>query len=166
MKIKHTFLLLIMLPVLASTAHKYYLSLTQIEYNATSKSVEVIINVFVDDIETSLNKIHTKDLRLNTKKEPNNSDVYFEQYLKNHVQFKIDGTTVSYSYLGKEYDGDIVYFYLEIKNIERIQTIEIKNTLLIADFPKQQNLVKSKVNGKHKSVLLTKENDKALLKYK
>ena len=166
MKTKHIFLLLFLLPLMAFTAHKYYLSLTQIAYNNEEKTVEVIINVFIDDIETALNKIHSKELLLNTKKEPTNTDVYFEKYLQDHVQFNIDDMPVTYKYLGKEYEGDIVYFYLEIKNIERLQTIEIKNTLLVDFFPKQQNLIKSKVNSMHKSVLLTKENDKGLLKYK
>ena len=165
MKTKHSFLLLLLLPLVAFTAHKYYLSLTQITYNSYSKSVEVIINVFVDDIETTLNKLHTKDLRLNTAKEPKDTDVYFQQYLKNHVQFKINDAAVTFNYIGKEYDGDIVFFYLEIQEVEQVATIEIKNTLLVKDFPKQQNLIKSKVNGKHKSVLLSKKNDKGLLKY-
>ncbi|MDG2193357.1 MAG: hypothetical protein P8K77_00590 [Polaribacter sp.] len=166
MKTKHTLLLLLLAPLMAFTVHKYYLSLTQIAYNNKDKTVEVIINVFIDDIETALNKIHSKELRLNTKKEPTNTDMYFEKYVQNHIQFKIDDMPVTYTYLGKEYEGDIVYFYLEIKNIERVQTIEIKNTLLVDFFPNQQNLVKSKVNNVHKSVLLTKENDKGLLKYK
>lgn len=165
MKTKQFFLLFLLIPLFAFTAHKYYLSLTQINYNNSSKSIEVITNVFVDDIETVLNKIHSKDLRLNTKKEPTGSDIYFEKYLKNHLHFKIDNKAVSFDYLGKEYEGDIVYFYLEIKNIKRVQSIEIKNTLLVTEFPKQQNLVKSKVNGKHKSILLTKKKNKGLLKY-
>jgi len=165
MKIKHFFLLFLLIPIFAFTLHKYYLSLTQIEFNNSSKSIEVITNVFVDDIETVLNKINAKDLRLNTKKEPADSDIYFEKYLKNHIQFKINNKAVSFDYLGKEYDGDIVYFYLEIKNVTSIQILEIENTLLVTEFPKQQNLIKSKVNGKHKSLLLTKKKNKGLLKY-
>jgi len=166
MKTKYTFLLLLLFSLMAFTAHKYYLSLTQITYNNEAKTVEVIINVFIDDIETALNKIHSKDFRLNTKKEPTTTDVHFDKYVRDHIQFNIDGKPVEYQFLGKEYEGDIVYFYLEIKSIEHIHSIEIKNTLLIDFFPKQQNLVKSKVNSVHKSVLLTKGNDKSLLKYK
>lgn len=166
MRISKTFILLLCITLISFTSvHKYYLSLTQIEFNNESKSVEVIINVFIDDIELALNDINSLDLQLNTKKEPKNSDIYFESYLKKHVKFKIDNKEVTFQYLGKEYDGDIVFFYLEISDIESVQSIYINNQLLIKHFPKQQNLVKSKVNGKHKSELLTKENDKAMLKY-
>ncbi len=165
MKIKKLFFLLCIVPFFAFTAHKYYLSLTQIEFNSKNKSIEVIINVFIDDIETALNKIHDKEFELDSKNEPKDSDTYFFEYLKKHVNFKIDGKSVSYNYLGKEYDGDIVFFYLEIKNIETIKNIEINNTILLQHFPEQQNLVKSKVNKKHKSVLLTKKEQIATLKH-
>jgi hypothetical protein len=59
----------------------------------------------------------------------------------------------------------VVFFYLEIKNINSIEEIEINNTLLIKEFPEQQNLIKSKVNKKHKSVLLTNKEQKGILKH-
>lgn len=160
-----TLLLFFIVPLFAFTTHKYYLSLTQIEYNAKNKSVEIIINVFIDDIETALNKIHNKKFALATKKELENSDTYYFEYLKKHVKFKVDNKAVSYNFIGKEYDGDVVFFYLEILNINSLNEIEIENSILIDDFSEQQNLVKSKVDKKYKSVLLTKKEQKAVLKY-
>ena len=165
MRSKKLFLLLLLIPLFAFSAHKYYLSLTQIEYNSTSKSVEVIINVFVDDIETALNDIHKKNFELNTKDEITDVDSYFFKYVQNHLKFKIDDTTVNYSFIGKEYDGDVVFFYLEIKDIQGVTKIEVDNTILLEHFPKQQNLVKSKVNKKHKSIMLTKKKPVGILKY-
>ena len=63
------------------SAHKYYLSLTQINFSSKSKSVQIIINVFMDDIETALNKDYDIDLQLTTEKELKENDVYFEKYL-------------------------------------------------------------------------------------
>ena len=165
MKIKKVYLLLCIIPLLSFSTHKYYLSLTQIEYNSESKSIQIIINVFMDDIETALNEENAIDLQLTTKKELKDNDIYFKNYLEKKLQFKIDAISKSFNYLGKEYDGDLVYFYLEIENIENVQTIEITNKILTDYFPTQENLIKSKVDKKHKSVLLTKENDRGLLKY-
>jgi hypothetical protein len=165
MRSKKLFLLLLLIPLFAFSAHKYYLSLTQIEYNSTSKSVEVIINVFVDDIETALNDIHKKNFELNTKDEITDVDSYFFKYVQNHLKFKIDDTTVNYSFIGKEYDGNVVFFYLEIKDIQSVTKIEVENSLLIKHFPAQQNLIKSKVNKKHKSIMLTKKKPVGILKY-
>jgi hypothetical protein len=165
MKTKKTFLLLFLIPFLAFSAHKYYLSLTQIEYNSASKSVEIILNVFVDDIETALNDIHKKSFELDTKDEIANVDSYFYKYVQNHLKFKIDGKSVDYTFIGKEYDADVVFFYLEIVDVQKVSKIEVDNTILLEHFPKQQNLVKSKVNKKHKSALLTKKEQKGILNY-
>lgn len=165
MNFKKIFLLLFIIPLLSFSAHKYYLSLTQIEFKESSKSVQIIINVFMDDIETALNKDNNIDLQLSTKKELQNNDVYFENYLRRKLQFKIDTIAKEFKYIGKEYDGDLVYFYLEIENIAEISSIEITNKILLTHFPKQENLIKSKVGAKNKSVLLSKDQYKELLTY-
>lgn len=164
MKLKKTFLILFIIPLLSFSAHKYYLSLTQIKFKEEAKSVQIIINVFMDDIETALNKDYNIDLQLTTKKELKNNDVYFEKYLKDKLQFKINTISKDFNYLGKEYDGDLVYFYLEIENITEVSTINISNKILIKHFPEQQNLIKSKVGSKNKSVLLTKDKYQEILK--
>lgn len=165
MRTKKLLLLFLIVPLFAFTAHKYYLSLTQIEYNSKNKSVEVIINVFIDDIETALTKIHDKKFELDTENEFSDINTYFFEYLKKNVKFKLDGKAYDYSYIGKEYDGDVVFFYLEIKNVPTLKEIEINNTILLKHFPEQQNLVKSKVNKKYKSLLLTKKEQTGTLKY-
>lgn len=165
MKFKHTFLLLFIVPLLSFSAHKYYLSLTQINFKSETKSVQIIINVFMDDIETALNKDYNINLQLTTKEELKNNDVYFKKYLKEKLAFKIDGVAKEYIYIGKEYDGDLVYFYLELENINKVNTIEVTNTILTNHFPNQQNLIKSKIGKKHKSILLTKDESYGKLKY-
>ena len=80
MKLNKTFLLFFIIPLLSFTSHKYYLSLTQINYKTESKSIQIIINVFMDDIETALNKDYAIDLQLTTKKELPDNDVYFKKY--------------------------------------------------------------------------------------
>jgi len=165
MNIKKTILLLFIIPLLSFSAHKYYLSLTQIEYRSDLHTIQITTNVFIDDIEVALNNEYKIDLQLDTNKELENNDFYFEQYLKEKLHFKINTIAKEINYIGKEYDGDLVYFYLEIEDIKEVNSIEITNKILTQRFPQQQNLIKSKVGKKHKSILLNAENDKGLLKY-
>ena len=165
MKFKKRYLFLIIIPLFSFVSHKFYLSLTQIEYNSKEQSIQIIINVFMDDIELALNKKYQIDLQLTAKKELKNNDVYFKKYLEEKLQFKINDTQKKYIYLGKEYDRDLVYFYLEIPNINKVNSIEIINKILIYQFPNQQNLIKIKIKEKNKSILLTNTNDKGLLKF-
>ena len=163
MKINKTILLLFLIPLLSFGTHKYYLSLTQIKYKSEAKAVQIIINVFMDDIELALNTDFNIDLQLTTKKELKNNDVYFEKYLKDKLQFKIDNQPKNFNYIGKEYDGDLVFFYLEIENIENVKDIGITNTILTKHFPDQQNLIKTKVGSTNKSIMLTKDKTSGIL---
>lgn len=165
MNIKKTFLLLVLIPLLSFSTHKYYLSLTQIEHRSELQTVQITINVFMDDIELALNKDYNIDLQLTTDKELKNNDIYFEKYLNKKLSFKIDDVAKEFNYIGKEYDSDLVYFYLEIEDVKEVKVIEVINKILTTHFPDQENLVKSKVGKKHKSILLTAKNDKALLKF-
>jgi len=165
MRLNKAFLLLLIIPLFSFSAHKYYLSLTQVTFKPASKTVQVIINVFMDDIETALNKDNNIDLQLSTKKELQNNDIYFENYLRNTLQFKINNTSRAFNYLGKEYEGDLVYFYLEIENISKVSSIEVTNKILLKHFDKQENLIKSKVGTSNKSVLLSKDYYKETLTY-
>ncbi len=165
MKIYKTLLLLFIIPLFAFSTHRYYLSLTQIKFKEESKSVQIIINVFMDDIELALNKDYNIDLQLTTKKELPNNDVYFEKYLRDKLQFTIDGTQKKFNYIGKEYENDLVYFYIEIESINQVKTIKINNKILIKHFPEQQNLIKSNVGKKNKSILLNNEETSGILEH-
>lgn len=165
MRLNKIFLLLFIIPFISFSAHKYYLSLTQVTFKPASKTVQVIINVFMDDIETALNSDYKIDLQLTTKKELENNDVYFKKYLKEKIHFKVDGIAKEFTYLGKEYDADLIYFYLEIENINQLKTLEITNNILTKHFPQQQNMTKCKLGEKHKSILLTKKENSATFNY-
>lgn len=142
------------------------MSLTQINYKNDAKSIQIIINVFIDDIETALNKDYKIDLQLTTTKELKDNDTYFEKYLNKKMLFKVDGVSKNFTYIGKEYDGDLVYFYLEIEDISQLKTIDVTNNILISHFPKQQNLTKCKLGNKNKSILLTKQENSFQFKSK
>lgn len=160
---KKLLILFIGFSFLSLNEHKYYIALTEIEHNVEQKSVQMIMNVFMDDIELAINEEYDTDLQLTTKKELANVDEYFKKYLEKHFKITINKNHHAYNFIGKEYDGNIVYFYLEIENITIINSIEIQNDVLINHFPEQQNLIKTKIKDTKKSLFLTKKNDKGLL---
>ena len=150
---------------LAFTTHKYYLSLTQIEYNKDQKSLEIIINVFMDDIELAINKEYDVDLRLTTNQELEDVDSYFQKYLRENLRFLVNNELVNYNFIGKEYEGDLVYFYLEVNLRNSPVSLEIVNTILITYFEQQQNVIKFKNGSKRQSKILSKTTNKALLNF-
>ncbi|SDX31140.1 hypothetical protein SAMN05444411_104180 [Lutibacter oricola] len=164
MKFKQVFFLLITLPLLSFTLHKYYVSMCEIEYVQEQKSVQITLGLFIDDIEDTLDKDLNTVTNLATTSEIKNVDTLYYNYLKKHFNLTINNTVKNFTYIGKEYDDDIVRFYLEIENIEQLQQLEIKNTCLFNYFEEQQNIIKIKVKDYHKTFYLTKNNDKGLLK--
>ena len=146
-------------------AHKYYISLTEIAYNKDQKSLEIIVNVFIDDIETALNNDYAIDLKLTSKNELKDADVYFEKYLNKNLSFSINNKALEFSYIGKEYEGDLVYFYLEIDSIYNPYPLEISNKLLLKYFKTQQNIIKFKDGHKKQSRILSRDINKALLNF-
>ncbi|MFY7670978.1 DUF6702 family protein [Tenacibaculum sp. MEBiC06402] len=162
---KKLLILFIGISFLSFTDHKYYLALTEIEHNTKSNSIQMIMNVFMDDIELAIEKDQGTNLKLTTKDEPKNVDDYFFNYLKDNFKIKVNNTITTYNFIGKEYEDNIIYFYLEIDNVNDVNSIEIENNVLTAHFPDQQNLIKAKINDTKKSLFLTKENNKGLLNY-
>ena len=157
--------IIFLLFTLAFTSHKYYLSLTQIEYNKDQDSLEVIINVFMDDIEFAINKEYSVDLRLTTKQELEDVDSYFQKYLRKNLRFLVNKELVNYNFIGKEYEGDLVYFYLEVNVSYSPVSLEVYNTILVTYFEQQQNIIKFKKGSDRQSKILSKNTNKALLKF-
>ncbi|MFO7674221.1 MAG: DUF6702 family protein [Lutibacter sp.] len=165
MQLKKIIIILLVLPLFAFTMHKYYVSLCEIEYLKEKQSVQIILGVFIDDLEFALNKNSGKQLNLASKTEIVNVDDYYKEYLNEHLLISINSKNESYKYIGKEYDGDIVRFYVEISNIKEFKSIEITNNILINEFHDQKNIVKIKVKDFNKTFYLNKSNYKSLLKF-
>lgn len=162
---KKLFVLLLVLPLLSFTLHKYYVALTEIEYREDTQSVQMIMNVFMDDIELAINKDYSTNLQIATKNELPSINEYYYKYLKTHFKVIINNEEKNYKFIGKEYDGNIVYFYLEIENVSLPKSIKIENNILIEHFPDQQNLIKATVKKERKSLFLSSNNDKGLLNF-
>lgn len=165
MKLKKYVAILLLIPLFAFTVHKYYISLCEIEYVKEQKSLQITIGMFIDDIEFTLNRNHNTTLNLATKNEIEHIDSYYSEYLNKHFKIIVNNTQKSYLFIGKEYDDDIVRFYLEITDINEIKSIEVINTSLFRDFENQQNIIKINANNTHKTFYLNKKNDKGLLNF-
>jgi hypothetical protein len=164
MQLKKIIVILLVLPLFAFTMHKYYVSLCEIEYLKEKQSVQIILGVFIDDLEFTLSKNIGKQLNLASKTEVENVDDYYKKYLSEHLLVSVNSKNQSFKYIGKEYDGDIVRFYLEISGIKEFKSIEITNNILINEFPDQKNIVKIKVKDFNKTFYLNKSNNKSFLK--
>ena len=166
MKLSRLILFLFIMPLFAFTSiHKYYISVTQIEYIKEKKSVQIISRIFIDDFENLIRGHYDEGITLATKDESPKVDTYIESYLIEKMKIKINNKAVILNFIGKEYEGDIIRCYLEVENVDNIESFEITNQLLYDLFNEQQNIVKIKINSKQKSDVLTLQKDSTMLKF-
>ncbi len=165
LKFSFVFIIIFLLYTSSSVDHEYYVSVTKIEYVKKEKSLQIISQIFIDDFEKLIHERYDRSVTLAVKNESEKIDVYIEKYLKFKLDFKINTQDLEFNFIGKEYKEDIVYCYLEIENIEAIKTLEIKNEVLFDIYPKQQNILRTKINGEDKSFILVSENNKAVLNF-
>ncbi|MBJ6369647.1 DUF6702 family protein [Snuella sedimenti] len=166
MKFARLFVLFLALPLMAFTAaHKYYVSVTQIEYIQDKQSVQIISRIFIDDFEKLLRERYDETITLTAKNEAASTNSYIETYLKEKLRIKINGKDVAFNFIGKDYELDIMRCFLEIDDVKAINTFEISNQVLFDLYNEQQNIVKTKINTKQKSFILISQNDKAVLNF-
>lgn len=159
-------LLIALVPLFSFTGfHKYYISVTQIDYIKEKQTVQITSRIFIDDFENVLRQRYDENITLDVKNEPKSVDENIENYLNGKIKIKINGKAANLVFIGKEYDLDIMRCYLEIDNVKDISSIEITNKILIDVFEEQQNIIKTNINSKKKSFILTKQEDKALLNF-
>lgn len=164
MKINLKFIWVLIIPMMAFGLHEHYISLTKINYAKDKKSVQVTMRFFIDDVEKVLETRYELPMELATKGENKNSDQYLETYINQKFKISINDLEQTHVYLGKEYEDDLVYFYLEIEDVDSIKKIEVQNSMLVEEFEDQQNFIKLTIGNVQKTFILIKANDKEMLK--
>lgn len=131
--------------------HPFYLSVTEISHNASSRSVEISCKMFAEDLEAILEKNNKTTLDITTAKDKAQFDKFIAAYMSGHLALAIDGKTVSLNYVGYEVDNESAFVYLEIENIATARKFDVSNTLLHDFINEQINIVHVTVNGNRKS---------------
>ncbi len=140
--------------------HKFYTSITQVEFNPQTKSLECVMNVFIDDLELALSKKFNKTITL--------ENVDFKEFTKKYLKdvFKVKsekGLLKDILWIGMESDKDKASLYFEIENASNYKKFYYQNEILISYFPDQVNFVNF-VNQNPKKTLIFK-NGTSFLKY-
>ena len=162
MKTKLNLIILILFLALSSftALHKYYVSVTDVEYVKSAKSLQITSRLFIDDFEKVLQERYDSSIKLDSK----TANIHVEKYFKKKFFIEVNNIQKTYKYIGKEVEGDMIHCYFEIENINDIQSIKVTNKLLMGVFDGQQNITHVTVNNKKKSFLLIKDNASGLLK--
>lgn len=149
-----------------SFAHKFYVSVTNINHSEKDNALQITTRIFIDDLENVLVERYGIQGQLATKKENPLAEEYIEKYLRTKFLIALDGKQVNYTYLGKKYDADVAICYIEVPNInlDSHSALTVTNEILTDLFDDQKNLVHVKWKNQKKSFVLIKSDTKGMLK--
>lgn len=151
-------LLFWLLPVLLISAawimHEFYVSITELRYNANSERFEISMRIFPDDLDRALlarTGIHTQ---LATELEHDLADSLLMVYILEDFSLKVNGKDLELTYLGKEPESDAIWCYLESSKIAVPETLSIRNAILTEYFPDQVNIIQAYHDKWNKGLML------------
>ena len=141
--------------------HPIFVSVTEIEYNAVNKTLEISCKIFVDDFEKTLRKKNLTKVDLQDAKLKAEMSRLVNDYIQKHLSILTDGKKASLQFLGFELQEEAVICYFESKNIAKVESIELVNNILYEYNPQQMGIIHVMVNGVRKSSRLDNPNEKA-----
>ena len=155
MKIK-TLLLSLFCCFSFSVEHDYYLSTTKVRWVPQKQQLQLTSRFFLEDIEALMQE--QVDAKIQFAPDTNKAiiDAFVEEFYRTNIAVKLDGALQPLTYLGREYQDDLLVVYAELNPAkDDFQNIEIDAQFLTEFLPTQQNIFHLSTPEKKKSFLLT-----------
>ena len=147
-------MLFILLPF-TMQAHKYYTSVTQLDFNPTEKCFQVTMNVFIDDLEAVLTQENLQVVKWKSDQPALNTLLL--KYLNKHFNVKLNQKPASqFRLIGTKEQKDLLTIFFEIPVDKAVKNIEITDTFLMDMFPIQSNVVNLNYKNQKHSFLFQK----------
>lgn len=144
MKLKKTLRLLAIFAMLgfAFSFIDFHSSMTKVDYNSANGVLRFTTKMKASDLQSALK----------TNINSNNFDEQAKRYVSRNIQVSVNGSAVQLVFTGSQVSGESVWVYYESSGVGNINTIQIKNTLLLNEFANQMNIVNIAYKGKQKTM--------------
>lgn len=137
-------LLLFLMPsIYENSLHEFHVSKCSVDYDAEDKALQITVHLFIDDLEEALRQQGVDELFIATEKEANGVDEYIDKYLHQRFEVLVEDQPVDFEYLGKETSEDLqaIWCYMEITDVETIESLTITNQILMEVHDDQKNIM-------------------------
>ncbi len=153
-KIHHLIAFICFAGIFVSANHPVYLTVTEIEHNATAQSLEISCKFYTEDLEKTLRDVNNKKVDLMGAKTDATNDKLINSYVSEHFIIKINDKLVVLKYAGFNIENEALYAFFEVQQVSSVKKISIKQDLLFAQFEEQMGIIHLKAGGKSKSTKL------------
>ncbi|MEC5172590.1 DUF6702 family protein [Chryseobacterium sp. PET-29] len=120
----------------------FFSSMTKVDYIEGSKTLK---------FTTKMNTNHISDaIKINPNTAAFEAEV--KKYVNNNFDVYVNGSPKTITFTGSQVSGETVWVYFETGGVSDINTLRIKNTILLSAFPKQINLVNIAYKGNQRTM--------------
>lgn len=120
----------------------FYSSMTKVDYIDGSKTLK---------FTTKMNTSHISDaIKINRNTAGFEAEV--KKYVNNNFDVYVNNSSKTLTFTGSQVSGEAVWVYFETSGVSDINSLKIKNTILLSAFPKQINLVNIAYKGSQKTM--------------
>lgn len=130
--------------------HDFHVSKTVINYKPDQQALQIIVSIFIDDLESGLANYDSTRMNLLTELEYSKADSLIALYINEHLELETEHARYHLDYIGKEISDDhsSSECYLEAVGVAEFKKLNLRNSILNEIFGDQRNIVEFKINGK------------------
>lgn len=131
-----------LLSLMSFVVSDFYSSMTKVDYVDGSKTLK---------FTSKINAGHISDaIKINRNTAGFEAEV--KKYVNNNFDVYVNGSAKTLTFTGSQVSGETVWVYFEANGILEINSLKIKNTILLGAFPKQINIVNVAYKGNQKTM--------------
>ncbi len=145
--------------------HPFYISVTDMVYNAGERRFEIAQKIFWDDLEVALGSKFGEKVNFLKPESADKLDQMIEMYLFQHNEIRVNGELIKLNYLGYEVEEDAAWFYIESEVVTEPKEIKVRNTMLFEDFHTQQNIVNVYIGKSPKSLIMYAKKPEGVVRF-
>ena len=152
---------LIVFSLMAVNGHRHpvFVSVTEINHNAISKTLEISCKIFTDDFEQILRQENKTRIDLLNPALKNQMNSLVNIYIQKHLQIAADDKKCTLQFLGFEQQEEGIISYYQVNDIATVKKISVTDNILYATKPQQMQIIHVMVNGERKSSRLDNPNE-------
>ena len=154
-------------PLPTPCPHKVLISVTNLEFNQSKQTVEVVIRVFTDDLENALSRSGARTVKIDPASAGKNRRVgdLVMAYLRSNFELKNKaGRPVTLSWNGIEGQIDMFWLYVKGRMPGGLEGAQMRNKIFCELFDDQVNIVNAKRQGKQVGLMFESKDDFKILR--
>jgi hypothetical protein len=148
-------LVLFLMHIEVAQTHPVHVTVLNIEYNLASGRMDLTFRVYKDDMELALYHNYQLQTTLDSTRAGWKSVNFLNRYINERVKMKINNKPVDTLVFEKTlYDGTNLWLYYSLKVKGNLQSLWLKNEMMMDLYFDQSNMVICGPTGKERAYML------------